>query len=289
MSLSHLTIAVVLVSLGLAVGLAPAQEPRKDQDARAKKFVEYYEATVRPLEIEAARLYWTANVTGKEEDFERKEAAEGKVDDCLSDPERFAELKAIKQGPVSDLRLAREIAVLYLEYLGKQVDPKLLQKMRVKSNAVERAFNVFRPKVDGHELTDNDVRRVLRQSHDSAERRAVWEASKKVGPEVAGDLRELVARATRLPTSWASRTTRCCNSIAANRIRSRSSNCSTNLTHLHGSRSTRRKPRSTPPWQRIVALRSPSCGRGIITIRFSRRLRPSWAICPNRSTNRSIR
>ena len=83
--------------------------------------------------------------------------------------------------------------MLYLEYLAKQVDRDLLKKMLAKSNAVERAFNVFRPKVDGKELTDNDVRRILRESTDSAERRATWEAGKKVGPVVVGDLLELVA------------------------------------------------------------------------------------------------
>jgi peptidyl-dipeptidase A len=96
-------------------------------------------------------------------------------------------------GEVPDPLLARQIAVLYLQYLDKQVDRELLKKMLVKSNAVERAFNVFRPKVDGRELTDNEIRRLLRESRDSAERRAAWEAGKKVGPVVVGDLLELVA------------------------------------------------------------------------------------------------
>ncbi len=65
--------------------------------------------------------------------------------------------------------------------------------MVAKSNAVEQAFNVFRPKLGGKEITDNDVRKILIESRDSAQRRAVWEASKKVGPVVVGDLLELVA------------------------------------------------------------------------------------------------
>ena len=82
---------------------------------------------------------------------------------------------------VTDPLLAREIAVLYLEYLGKQVDPDCLKKMLAKSNAVERAFNVFRPKVDGKELTDNDVRRILQESHDSAERRPPGRPARRSG------------------------------------------------------------------------------------------------------------
>ena len=57
-----------------------ASAAEKENDARAKRFVEYYEATVRPLEIEAARRFWTANITGKEEDYQKKQEAEEKVD-----------------------------------------------------------------------------------------------------------------------------------------------------------------------------------------------------------------
>ena len=186
-----------MISLVLLVALlsvpAAALTPDGDNDARARRFVEHYNATVRPLEVEAARAFWDANVTGKEEDFRKKQEAEEKLELRLSDPAEFAELKAIKQGGVSDPLLTREVTVLYLEYLAKQVDPALLKEMLAKSNAVERAFNVFRPEVDGKKLTDNDVRRILRKSRDSAERRAAWEAGKKVGPVVVGDLMQLVA------------------------------------------------------------------------------------------------
>ena len=261
MSLSQIAVTIALLLSATALfNPAAGSAAEKENDARAKRFVEYYEATVRPLEIEAARCFWTANITGKEEDYQKKQEAEEKVDLLLSDPQKFAELKAIKEaihaaqggqshfrggdvnskdniedaakiGTVPNPLLAREIDVLYLEYLAKQVDRDLLKKMLFKSNAVERAFNVFRPKVDGKELTDNDVRCILRQSTDSAERRATWEASKKVGPVVVGDLLELVALTTRPPENWASRTTTSCNSIAASRVKSRCSSCLTSWTN----------------------------------------------------------
>jgi peptidyl-dipeptidase A len=191
MSLAQLAATTAMLALVMGV-LAPAALAETDNDARAKRFVDYYDATVRPLEIEAAQAFWTANVTGKEADFQKKQEAEEKVDLCVADPARFAELKAVKEGGVSDPLLARQIEILYLRYLAKQVDRELLKKMLAKSNAVERAFNVFRPKVDGKELTENDIRRILRESGDSAQRRAAWEAGKKVGPVVVGDLLELV-------------------------------------------------------------------------------------------------
>jgi peptidyl-dipeptidase A len=193
--MSRLRIVAVLLLVGqiVFIGRLVAAEPAGTADARAKRFIERHEANVRPMEIEVNRLWWTANITGKEADFQKKQAAEEKLDLYLADPQRFAELKAVKLAGVSDRLLARQIAVLYLQYLEQQIPTELMKKMVARSNAVEQAFNVFRPKLGGKEITDNDVRKILIESRDSVRRRATWEASKQVAPAVAGELRALVA------------------------------------------------------------------------------------------------
>jgi hypothetical protein len=67
---SPLAISLVLVAM-VFIAPAAALTPNEDNNARAKRFVEQYEATLRPLEIEAARLFWTANITGKEADYQK--------------------------------------------------------------------------------------------------------------------------------------------------------------------------------------------------------------------------
>ena len=161
-------------------------------DDEAREFIQAHETIVRPLEKATALAWWKANISGKDEDFKAKEEAQNKFDAALADKKRFAQLKAIKSAKVSDPTLAREIDVLYLLYLEKQVDPELLKKMTAKGNAIEQAFNVFRAKVDGKEIADSEVRKVLKESKDSAQRKAVWEASKAVGVNVEADLKELV-------------------------------------------------------------------------------------------------
>jgi peptidyl-dipeptidase A len=180
----------------VAASLTPNASAATDATDRAKKFVADHEAKVKPLEIAAGIAWWDANITGKDEDFKRKEDTQNKIDAALSDRTAFAELKELKaaagKGEVADKLLARQVAVLYLQYLEKQVDPELLKKITAKANAVEQAFNVYRAKVDGQELPDSKVRSVLKESADSALRRKVWEASKGVGGAVAADLKELV-------------------------------------------------------------------------------------------------
>ena len=205
-------------------------------------------------------------------------------------PQRFAELKAIKEQGVADPLLARQITVLYLEYLAKQVDHELLKKMPAKSNAVERAFNVFRPKVDGKELTDNDIRRILRESRDSAERRAAWEASKKVGPVVVGDLLELVA----LRNEAARKLGFANYARPATLLRRTEPRASAQAVR----RTRRTDPRAVPPGEgrdrRRAGQELRHHGGRASSLALPRPVlpggaRPCWATCPSRSTSRWTR
>ncbi len=166
--------------------------PSFNADDLAKAFVARHEAEVRPLEKASNLAWWVANVTGKDSDFAAKERAQNQLDAVLADHDRFAQLKKIKEGSVSDPLLARQIEVLYLLYQEKQVDPGLLKKITAKANAIEQAFNVYRAKVAGKELADSEVRKILKESKNSTERKQVWEASKGVGQVVETDLKELV-------------------------------------------------------------------------------------------------
>jgi peptidyl-dipeptidase A len=183
------------IAFGLALQLISLQTCLAQEDSRtmrAQKFVDTHVAKLKPLEKEAAAAWWDANTSGKDEDFRRKEEAQNRIDEALADREKFRELKEIKEAKgISDSTLARQIDVLYLAYLEKQVDADLLKKMVEISNVVEKAFNVYRAKVDGKELTDNDVRNILKSSKSSAERRAAWEGSKGVGAIVEPDLKAL--------------------------------------------------------------------------------------------------
>jgi peptidyl-dipeptidase A len=161
---------------------------------RAKQFIKNHDTRIRPLDVAANLAWWNANTTGKDEDFKKKEEAQNRIDEALADPKTFAELKAIyeKRNDIDDPIAARAIQVLYLLYLEKQVDTDLLKKMSNKSNIIEKAFNEYRAKVDGKEITDSEVRKTLKTSADSARLQEVWESSKGVGAKVEKDLKELV-------------------------------------------------------------------------------------------------
>jgi peptidyl-dipeptidase A len=185
---------VIWFWVGCVLMIRPLAATASPQAAeRARKLLADYTAKIRPLEVKAAWAWWLANTTGKDEDFKKKEEAQNRIDEALADPKAFRAVKKIRDaGGIDDPIARRAVTVIYLAYLEKQVDPALLKKITAKSNAVEKAFNVFRARVDGKEMTDSQVRQVLKTSTNSERRRAVWQASKKVGQVVEADLRELV-------------------------------------------------------------------------------------------------
>lgn len=193
MSLPRSIPACALILLTAFALTSTASDKDNTVDARAQRFIEYYDATVRPLEIEASRLSWIANVSGKEADYQKKQDAEDKLDLKLSDPQRFAELKAVKESKVENPLLARQIDVIYLEHLGRQVPTDLLKQISAKSNAVERTFNVYRYDVGGKKITDNDISHILVESLDSPLRQEAWQARMSVGRAVLPDLKAVVA------------------------------------------------------------------------------------------------
>jgi peptidyl-dipeptidase A len=191
LSLRLLPLAAALVCLVLAA--LPVLSAGTDNTAKARVFVDAYTKKIRPLEIAANIAWWNANITGKDEHFQAKEEAQNKIDAALSDPKAFAEVKAIKEaGKIDDKVLARAIDMIYLAYLEKQVDPELLKKMTALANSIEKKFNTFRATVDGKEMEDKEVRKILKTSKISERRKEVYEASKEVGKLVAPELAQLV-------------------------------------------------------------------------------------------------
>jgi len=169
----------------------------------AKKFVLDHESRIKPLEIEAGLAWWEANTTGKAEAFARKEVIQNKIDAALGDTTKFSVLRNLffKKNQIDDAELRRCIEILYLQYLEKQANPEILKQMVVLSNRLEKNFNGFRAKISNQEMTENEVREILKNSTDSIRRKAVWEASKAVGTVLENDLRQLVKLRNQLAKS----------------------------------------------------------------------------------------
>lgn len=193
---THATAAPSATGPALSVASAPAQPASASASqptGSAAAFVASQTEAVRPLEIAANKAWFEASITGTEAAFAKSQQAENAMLRFYSDPARFAQVKSLLADKnVADPLLRRQLEVLYLAMLGKQVEPALLERITKLGSEIERAFNTYRGKVGGRELSQNATNQILRESKDSAELKTAWEAQKGVGPLVAPKLAELV-------------------------------------------------------------------------------------------------
>src|SRR5207302_11262686 len=97
---------------------SPCAMSAEETAERARNFVKQYERKISPLEKAAGQAWWDANLSGKEEDFKKKEETQNRIDEALADPRAFAELKALHEAKkqIEDPVLVRAIDVLYRTY-----------------------------------------------------------------------------------------------------------------------------------------------------------------------------
>ncbi len=157
---------------------------------RPSGLLEEAEARLAPLALASNSAWWDSQIEATEENAERRERAELELSDALADPELFARVrKAQSAGAEGDA--GRALDLLSHLMLRHQVPDELRARIVELETLVDLRFSRHRGVVAGAEVGDTEIKRILRQSDDPAERRDAWEGSKTVGSVVADDVREL--------------------------------------------------------------------------------------------------
>ncbi|MBI5527648.1 MAG: M2 family metallopeptidase [Deltaproteobacteria bacterium] len=163
-----------------------------DEQAAAA-WLEGFVGRYRPLYKDSALAWWNASITGRDEDYKKRLDLDMQMDRLFADRESFAALKKWRDGgKIAEPLLRRQVEILYLAHLAKQVNTKLLDRMTELANQVDQIFNTFRPEIGGKKHTENEVRKILRESTKNPEVEAAWKAYQAVGKFVEPKLRELV-------------------------------------------------------------------------------------------------
>ena len=157
-------------------------------------FISAFEAKVDPAYKNAAGASYKAKISGKESDYNRSSELQVELVSIYSNKDDYKKIKEMKTcaDVKKDPDLKRRLDLISNLYTANQIDPKKLEKMIKLQTEIENKFSLFRAKVNGKELTDNQIEDLLKNSADSKELEAAWSASKAIGPVVASDVKKLV-------------------------------------------------------------------------------------------------
>lgn len=169
-----------------------ASSPAEDA---ARAFVEQAEARVDPLMRDSGVWSWEAATGGGEAALERASAARAEVSLLFSDPDGARQVRGwLEGGEIRDPLLHRRLVLLDHEYTRNQLPPDTIRDLVRRGAELEHVFHTFRSTFRGDRLSNNELLEAFQASTDTGLRHEAWEASKEIGREVAGPLRELVRR-----------------------------------------------------------------------------------------------
>ncbi len=193
--ISFLIIVLLFIGCGKKDNESAAinSEEVKKMEAEYTRFVDSLMNIVKPVYRNMSLSYFEASVSGKAEDWDRKNKYEMEFNSIMSNKDNFAKVRKFMDSKlIKDSLKARELTVLYNNLLGMQIDTSKLNAMTKQQSQIEQKYNTFRTIVGKKKLSDNDVEEILKSSKDNKYLEQVWTEQKKIGPIVAQDIIKLV-------------------------------------------------------------------------------------------------
>jgi peptidyl-dipeptidase A len=164
-----------------------------NMDADFKEFAKQTEQKLATAYTGNALAYWNASLKSNDENWAKVVEADKKMNDLLSDSTTFNKLKDFKEsGNIANDTLKRQLDVMYLSFLAKQIDKEKLNKLSEMQSAIENKYAQFRAEINGKKYSDNEVEEILKTSADNKELENIWKAHKEIGPLVKDDIIALV-------------------------------------------------------------------------------------------------
>jgi peptidyl-dipeptidase A len=159
------------------------------------RFISNYDSVIVPLSKEMNLAQWEASLSGKTEDYDRYSMLKKRYVMFHTDREAFKFLERVKtSGVIDDSVKQRLLQVLYLTYLSYQADSTLQKEIIELESTIEQKYSTYRAIINDSSYTDNDIENILKNSTDNTLLQAAWEAHKRIGPVVAGDIITLVKK-----------------------------------------------------------------------------------------------
>lgn len=136
---------------------------------------------------------WILETTGSDDAAFLKADLDAEMRLLYNNSETYKRLLLWDLDPsLKDPILRRQLNVLIRAFKQNNISKKLVEEIAKKEAALSQSYASFRARLDGKEVSENDIRELLKTETDVAKRKAIWEASKEIGPVLAPQILELV-------------------------------------------------------------------------------------------------
>lgn len=153
-------------------------------------FISAHVAKIEPLEKASHLAWWNLATTGDEKYAVEVKEANINLRKIYASSKDYRFLTSLQKP--SDPFLKRQLDLLLNAYLENQIPHEMITEIVGLESEIEAIYTNFRPIVDSQPLSNNDLKQILCESVDSKQRKAAWEASKLIGPQVMERVLKLI-------------------------------------------------------------------------------------------------
>lgn len=137
--------------------------------------------------------HWILETTGSEDAAILKAELEIEYRLLFNDKSVFDKLVEWNLDPhLSDPLLKRQLNVLIRMFKPNLIEKKLLEAITKEEAHLSFLYSNFRPKIQGKEVSDNEIREILKTENNPDLRKEAWEASKEIGKALSPTILKLV-------------------------------------------------------------------------------------------------
>ncbi|HEX6883392.1 MAG TPA: M2 family metallopeptidase, partial [Planctomycetota bacterium] len=187
---------VLLPALLLLPPACAAPRPDPELSAAAQAYLDGYTATYLRLAAESSEAQWASNthiVEGDDTNAKRTQAADEALAAFTGSAENIEAARAFleQRKELPELQVRQLERILFLAGDNPQTVPEVVKARIAAETRQNEALYGYTFRLDGAEITPNQIDQALREETDLARRRKVWEASKEVGKGLKDGLVEL--------------------------------------------------------------------------------------------------
>src|SRR3989344_5936165 len=151
-----------------------------------KQFIENHVDKTKKLSKRLRASYWNAQVTGEDKYYKETEKLSKQLQEIYNNKKDFEIVKGFNESKIKDVFLKRQVKLLYDDFLSCQGDLKLLHELT---------------EIENKEMTDNEIKELLKKETDSEKLQKAWEASKKQAEIVIDELMVIIKLRNKLAKS----------------------------------------------------------------------------------------
>lgn len=157
------------------------------------EFLENFIPHVQSKSKQVNQAFWLLETTGSKDAACLKAELELELKMLFNNQKTFEKLERYeKEAKTFDPLLKRQLNILIRAFKPNLAPRELLEKITSKESEIALEYANFRPCLNGHFLTENDIRQILKNEISKETREHAWEASKEIGKHLAPKILELV-------------------------------------------------------------------------------------------------